>query len=794
MLVLAAGSVGAQATSYEDWIRQARQGQYQPAIDGLRQYQRQNPADLRAQYDLMRIHAWAGQAEEVLQIYRALPDGQPLPADVLQATARAYKNTRQWEPALRLYREGTRRFPGQTAFTMGLCMTLADAGQPSRALDCTLALQPATRRNPDYLLTRSYIYRASGQNYEALRTSQDAVVLQPARPDVIRDYDLSLHAAGLDRQAMEWQSRHPAVFSVAERTDRQADYAAELTRLAPQPARTLSERFLVADRAVRLQDELADSASFGGRPAFQRRIRGDRLIAVDAREDAPASVDIAPERAAQYPDYAYASLGALQLRARRPEQAVSSYERALADPSLDAKTRLRYQTGLAFSLLESGREDQALALAESMEQNAPSTRYLPGNPEALPNPGYTDALILKNSLYMYTGLLKPARENLAQASAQAPGNINLRVPLADAQRMSGMPRRAEHNLKIAETYAPRQEDVIISQAQTALELREYRQAEELLAYAKARYPSNMRVAELEKDWQSYRRNELIVSGGFESGKGADVSGQDGLRVQAQWYSAPLAYNWRATVLAGHLDTSDELGRNVNWQGAGLEWRGRDWQSLLLVNRQDWGQGGKVGAGLQLDHEVNDHWRVGATLEYRTLAIPNRALAQGVTANQGQLRLRWQNGPEQWVQAAYTATRFTDDNRRHSLQITGSQRLYASPRVKADAQLELWTSGNRDEDRPYFSPRREYMAVPALRLEHLIYQRYEQRLTQALTLGAGVLHQSGYGSGAVGSAAYELNYQHDRNLEVGLRLQALTRPYDGQREQQYSGVVELKIKF
>lgn len=59
---------------------------------------------------------------------------------------------------------------------------------------------------------------------------------------------------------------------------------------------------------------------------------------------------------------------------------------------------------------------------------------------------------------------------------------------------------------------------------------------------------------------------------------------------------------------------------------------------------------------------------------------------------------------------------------------------------------------------------------------------------------GLHHQSGYGNGAVGSVAYELNYQHDRNLEVGLRLQALSRPYDGQREQQYSGMVELKIKF
>lgn len=794
LLVLAASSASVQAGSYDTWIQQARQGQYPAAIQGLEQYQREHPADLRVQLDLIRVHAWAGQPQNVLRLYQGLPAGQPLPADVLLVVARAHKDSRQWDPALRLYREGARRFPDQSAFTVGVCMTLADARRPDQALRCAQTLQPATRQNPQYLLTRSYIYRASGQNYEALRASQDALALQPDKADVIRDYDQSLHASGLHRQAMEWQSSHPGVFSPAEQADRQADYAAELTRLAPQPTRTLPERFLVADRAVHLHDKLADSANFLGNPDFQRRIRGDRLIAVDVREDAPASVDTSPERATQYPDYAYASLGSLQLRSRRPEQAVSSYERALADPTLDAKTRLRYQTGLAFSLLESGREDQALALAQDMERNAPATRYLPGNPEALPNPAYTDALILKNSLYMYTGQLKSARENLAQASALAPGNVNLRIPLADAQRMSGMPRQAEHNLKIAESYAPRQEDVIISQAQTALELHEYRQTEELLAYAKAHYPTNMRVTELEKDWQSYRKNELILRGGFESGNGADVSGKDGFRTEAQWYSAPFAYNWRATVLAGHLDTNDELGHNVNWQGAGLEWRGRDWQSLLMVNRQDWGQGSKVGASLQLDHDINDHWSVGTTLEYRTLDIPNRALAQDITANQGQLRLRWQNGPEQWVQAAYTETRFSDDNRRHSLQITGNQRVYTSPRIKADAQLELWTSGNRDEDRPYFSPRREYMAVPALRIEQLLYQRYDERLTQALTLGVGIHHQSGYGSGGVGTAAYELNYQRDRNLEVGLRLQAMTRPYDGQREQQYSGVVELKIKF
>ncbi|MGR7948594.1 poly-beta-1,6 N-acetyl-D-glucosamine export porin PgaA [Alcaligenes sp. RM2] len=794
LLVLTACSTSLYAASYEDWIKQARQGQYQSAIAGLQQYRQQHPQETRVQLDLMRIHAWAGQPQEVIRLYQSWPTNLPLPADVLLLTARAYKDARQWTPAQNLYREGMRRFPQQAAFTMGLCMSLADAGLTAQALSCAQQLQPATRQNTMYLLTRSYIYRAAGQNYEALRVSQDALAVQPDKTDVIRDYDQSLHAAGLHRQAMEWQTQHPDIFSNADLADRQADYAAELTRLSPQPTRTLPERFLVANRAIALQDKLADSASFLGNPAFARRIRGDRLIAMDTREDAPSTVDIAPERAAQYPGYAYASLGALQLRARHPEQAVSSYERALAEPSLDAKTRTRYQTGLAFSLLESGREDQALALAERMEKDMPATRWLRGNPIPQPNPGYTDALILKNSLYTYTGLLKEARENLGKASAQAPSNVNLRVPLADAQRMSGMPRAAERNLKIAETYAPRQEDVIISQAQTALDLHEYRQAEELLAYAKAHYPTNMRVAELEKDWQSYRKNELILRSGFETSNGGDISGNDGIRTEAQWYSAPINYNWRATALAGHLDTSDELGHNVNWQGAGLEYRGRDWQSQLTINNQNWGQGNKMGASLQLDHELSDNWSIGGTLDYRTLDIPNRALAAGITANQGQVRLRWKNGPEQWVQAAYTGTKFSDNNVRQSLQITGNQRIYTSPRIKADAQLELWASGNKDEDRPYYSPRREYMAVPALRLEHLLYQHYDERLTQALTLGVGLHHQSGYGNGTVGSVAYELNYQHDRNLEVGLRLQALSRPYDGQREQQYSGMVELKIKF
>ena len=647
----------------------------------------------------------------------------------------------------------------------------------------------------DVLLFVARTYRVAQQPYEALRVSQAALALYPDDVEVIRNHALVLRAAGLHRQALAWQTQHAALFSPTEQRDRQAEYAAELTRLAPQPTRTLAERFLLADRAVQLQEELLTTSDLSrDASVFLQRVQGDRLIAVDVREDIVTHIDSSPARADQYPTYAHGALGGLQLRSRQPEHAMVSYQRALAQPGLDAKTRLDYQTGLAFALLEAGQEAQAVELVERMERDTPTSYRLLGNPEALPNPDHTDALILKNTLYVYTGLLQSARQNLAQASALAPSNVNLRIALADAQRLSSLPRQAERNLKIAETSSPRQEDLIISQAQTALELQEYRQAEELLNYAKNHYPTNTRVQELEKDWHTHRKNELLIRSGFESGKGADVSGQDGLTTEAQWYSVPFAYNWRATVLAGHLNTDDDLGHNVSWQGAGVQYRARDWSSQVVVNRQDWGQGAKMGASVEVDHDLNDYLRIGTTLDYRTLDIPNRALAQNITANRAQLRIRGQNGAEQWVEAAYTATKFSDHNVRHSFQILANQRLYTSPRFRVDGQMELWASANKAINALYFNPRREYMAVPTLRLEQLLYQRYEKRLSHALSAGAGVYHQQGYGRGGVAKAAYEINYQHDRDLEIGFSVQALSRPYDGKRERQTSGVLELKIKF
>jgi len=107
---------------------------------------------------------------------------------------------------------------------------------------------------------------------------------------------------------------------------------------------------------------------------------------------------------------------------------------------------LEYQTGLAFALLEAGHESQALELTEKMERDTPLVTGCLVIPKHYLTLIILMRCFLKHTLCVY-GLLKTARQNLAEASALAPSNVNLRVALADAQRMSNLPRHAEHNLK-----------------------------------------------------------------------------------------------------------------------------------------------------------------------------------------------------------------------------------------------------------------------------------------------------------------------------------------------------------
>ena len=128
--------------AYDQLIIQARAGSYAPALNHLRQV----PADRLNNglvSDHLQIASWAGLDAEVVKVYETQGRNRVLPAQALAATARAYRNLKQWDNATQVYRLALQRDPQNADLQLGLALTQADAGQPAEAVARAKALVAA---------------------------------------------------------------------------------------------------------------------------------------------------------------------------------------------------------------------------------------------------------------------------------------------------------------------------------------------------------------------------------------------------------------------------------------------------------------------------------------------------------------------------------------------------------------------------------------------------------------------------------------------------------------------------
>src|SRR3546814_19459468 len=117
--------------------------------------------------------------------------------------------------------------------------------------------------------------------------------------------------------------------------------------------------------------------------------------------------------------------------------------------------------------------------------------------------------------------------------------------------MRGLPRAAESDLKIAETQAPRAEDVEVEQGLTALDLNEWQQTELLSEDMVARFPESLRARRLNLLWRVHKKSEFQLRSEFGFGVGNPLTGNRDRGVAAVFYSPPLAYDCRFFAGAFH---------------------------------------------------------------------------------------------------------------------------------------------------------------------------------------------------------------------------------------------------
>lgn len=811
LLALTAGAIEpvwaasvSQTADYQQVIEQARSGRHAWALNWLNQQSRQHPQDQRIKHDQLIIAGWAGRYQDVIRLHQSLPpEAFPLPHAALAATARAYRDARQWPTSLTLYREGMRRFPQDPLFTLGEIEVLADVGDTAPALAQAQALVEKSPDNLQALLALSYAYRRANQPYAALSVASRAYTFAPDNPYAVLEYIQVLVAARMASAALRTARAHPQLISEAEIRKLEGDRAAELTRLASMPARSESDRFAVADLALENYGELLLDAAPSGQDTAQPglRTRIDRLLALHARSRQPeiiAEYESLQAEGIVVPSYALGVVADAYLDQRQPEKATELYLQILDAEQAEKREpsiRMSHQSGLFYSLIEAEQFGQARQIMTTAIDEQPIWLRKKGTPLPVPNDLSLEASQHAALGELYASNIDVAQERLEQLVARAPGHSGLRSSLSEVYLARNWPRRAERELKLAESQTPRAISVIIGQAHTALALQEWEQAEALVQDAQSRYPENGHVKQLVRDWERHNRAELRITGHRSLASDSPVSGNGDFGIDTVIYTPPIDHNWRGFAGGGYATADfEEDEADYHWFRAGAEWRSRALTIEAEASSHHYGQGAKTGARIQGTYELNDQWQVSGQYAFRSRETPLRALANNITSNRLDAQLRWQAIESREWTVTLSPSRFSDGNRRMEAAISGRERLYTTPHLKLDGLVDIYGSHNTREDAPYFNPRADFSLLPALALTHTLYRRYENVLEQRFMVGAGIYSQRHYGTGGIIALGYGLRYRANEAFNAGVSITGVSRPYDGQREREARIMFDLQLRF
>ncbi|KXU38633.1 poly-beta-1,6 N-acetyl-D-glucosamine export porin PgaA [Ventosimonas gracilis] len=795
---------------YDNLIRRARAGDTAPALHLLRQMG--TTASLQKRFDHILIASWDNRPAEVLDVYQRLPKQVALPAAVQIAAARAWRDQKRWTQSLAIWRAGLHQHPEQQAtFAAGLIMTLNDAGQSDDAINNGQYWVKRLPQSSDLRLALAYAYNLQNRPFDALYQADKALQLAQQAPWVQSEYVRSLQRAGLPEQALEHARKYPGRFTAAQMRALEGDAAAVQTRLAAMPSRSESERFVIADRVLARYDQLMKAwQRLGGEAAADlRRIRVDRLSALHARVRMQEVVDEYEKLHAegvQIPVWALSNVASAYLYIRKPEQARDLYRAVLAVLEADngngqvehedSLFLLENRTGLYYALTETEEFEQIPPLLARMESSQAPSLVVSGAARPPSNPLYLDTRIVAAQASLYADDTPDAQQKMESMLQNAPNNTALYTGLAGVYQARLQPRKAERQLKLAETLEPTNLAVETEQGFVALDLQEWRQAEELSQDTIHRYPENLQARRLARLWAVQNMAELRISGWRGLASDSPVSGSGGFGIDAVLYSSPLDYNWRVFGGVGYAEGKYEEGHGYyNWQRAGVEWRSRDWWVEGEVSSNRYGYGAKPGLRLSTSYDLDDYWQIGGEVAQRSRETPLRALRSNIYSNAVDSYVRWRANERREWRLGFSPTHFSDDNNRWSLNLDGNERVYTKPHLKLDLLFGAYTQYNSgNEDRPYFNPKSDLMLLPGLRATHILNRRYENVWEQFATLSAGAYNQQGEGSDGVLGLSYGQRYRHNDVLEIGASLNALSRPYDGERENELSLSFDLNYRF
>lgn len=788
----------AAAPDYDALVIEARAGNRAPLLNYFQEQEKIKSLTPNQVADWLQVSSWADNNDETLSVWQRYREKMVVPARGQMAVARALRNQKKWNESLSVWENVLREDPENVDARTGWIMTLADARRNEQAL--TEANQWAqTHPGADSDALVAYVYHSQGKNWDALLAASLADSVDPGNKNAKSTLLSAMSANRVSGPALELTETLPTSDPIERRLE--LDAAAEIVRSAFTPTRNEEERFIVADKALARYDKLL--TAWQNEPSAQsdvRRARIDRLGALLIRKrtgEVIQEYESLEASGVEVPSYAKRWVASAYLSELQPEKTeamlMSIYYPKGPIPVTPLSTEDNQE--LFFAHIDNENFVDAKKQVDGIIKDSPYMRKIYGSPVPQPNDNWLLGQTLLTQYHIATNDL-PAAEKLSEHLARTgSGNQGLRITYASVLEARGLPRAAEKELKLAEVLEPSNLELERQQAYVALDLQEWKQADELTDDVIARSPDDTSTLRLARMRDVHKMSELRISGSQGISSDSPVSGKNDFTINTAIYSPPIDDNWRLFTGFNFATGEFEEGKGINRDlGAGAEWTSRDYWAEMEVSGRNYGDGQKIGGRLSAWHDFNDNWRVGGSAERLSRNTPLRALRSGVYANGGDTYIRWYQNERREYQVSFAASHFTDGNDRIEYGITGKERMWTTPRFTLDFTPGIGGSTNTREDVLYYNPKSDFAVVPGLTAEHILYRHYNTVWKQEGVAGLGSYWQKNEGSGAIVQLGYGQRVQWNNVVDGGLMLMWDKRPYDGKRERNISLAFDLNVRF
>ncbi|MGW8313395.1 MAG: poly-beta-1,6 N-acetyl-D-glucosamine export porin PgaA [Desulfuromonadales bacterium] len=785
----------AQHADLDQAIALARAGQTQQALDILDALYTANPNDMKVFHDYLTVLCWSGQDARVAVLSTRL---SPLaaPGYALEAAAQSARRRGDYIMAESFYRAGLQRFPDDPDFAVGLVLTLVDAGNTEAALELVAQLKQKDSLQTDLSLAECYALEARRDYFAALLNYNQILDREPTNREARKRRILTLDRLGASDLAVTLASQEPDLLTRDEWRLIRSNQAAFAVRWGNLPPADETRRFAQTDLALDLLERNRAELETDGQPGpLALRARFDRLVAQHNRYQMAAVVEEYQELVAEgvvIPDYVLSAAADAYLYLQQPEQAEPLYRSILATQPGDLNAGI----GLFYTLIELEEFDAAYQLIDQIDQNQLiwlQTSLPNGRRSIRPNPDKTKTATAAAMARFYGEQNAEAQDRLTVLHEQAPANLDITRELGNVYAARGWPRQAQKTYEMGLRVDHRHKDLQLGLAQSYLERREYRLAEQAINRLYELYPEDVHVSRLQRQWLIHNQRELRLAAGYADNSGAVEGTRDKL-FEGMLFSQPLDYNYRIFISTRYAFADFPEGDENSWRyGTGVEYRNPDLEAVAeLTYNVDGGR--ELGGRLSLLYELDDHWSIPFNLEIFSRDTPLRALKQEITADAVDFGINYKFSELRRASLRAQFMDFSDGNFRRSLAGSLEQRLVTLPKYKLTGIVDLYTSANSKNDTIYFNPERDFSAALTLVNQQRLYRRYDRVFSHRLALTFGNYWQKDYGDDYIAGISYEQIWDIAERFELVYGYSRFRRVYDGDSEHQNDYYTRINWRF